>query len=388
MTKTTQALADFMDKAVQQKSITDTEIIDLTAGIPDADFDDIYNALTEAGVQIVEQRDDPQEEPLMEADTPEDDWDGGSMDSLHMYLHEIGQYPLLTQDEEQELSETMVAGRKAEEILNSKRKLSEQRIIELKAQVKAGEKAKQKLIECNLRFVVYLARPYQSRDMHLLDLIQSGNIGLMRGVERYEPNRGYRLTTYAGWWIRQAITRDIANTSRSIRLPVHISEKARKVKAIEAKLMADGITDFSDFELAEAAGMTVNELRSLRRVTQDAVSLNTPVGDDDGDTMLIDMLADDSEGPEDAVEQSALHDALVAVMDRVLSDKERQVINLRMGLNGGPCMTLEQVGKELHVTRERIRQIEAKALRKLKNTRNRKAYLDYVDPAVLEEEAL
>lgn len=388
MAKTMPALTNFMDKAVQQKSITDTEIIDLTAGIPDADFDDIYNALTEAGVQIIEQKDDPQEEPLMEADTPEDDWDGGSMDSLHMYLHEIGQYPLLTQDEEQELSETMVTGRKAAEILNCKKKLSEQRISELKAQVKAGEKAKQKLVECNLRFVVYLARPYQSRDMHLLDLIQSGNIGLMRGVDRYEPNRGYRLTTYASWWIRQAITRDIANTGRSIRLPVHISEKARKVKAIEAKLIADGVTDFSDSELAEAAGMTVNELHSLRRVTQDAVSLNTPVGEDDGDTTLIDMLADDSEGPEDAMEQSALHDALVAVMDRVLSDKERLVINLRMGLNGGPCMTLEQVGKELHVTRERIRQIEAKALRKLKNTRNRKAYLDFVDPALLEEETL
>lgn len=386
MKDATKVLDSYLEKAVQEKTITDTEIIEQLAGIPDIDFDEVYNALTKAGVQIVPEDGVGIEEVINEADDPDEDWAGGSMDSLHMYLHEIGQYPLLSLDEERELSEIMVAGRKAQAKLDSKQKLSDEKVSELKTQVKAGEKAQKKLIECNLRFVVYLARPYQNQGMPLLDLIQSGNMGLMRGVDRYDPAKGYRLTTYAGWWVRQAITRDIANTGRSIRLPVHISEKARKVRAAENKFLADGINDYTEDELAAAAGISVDALRSLRLVTQDAVSLNVPVGEDESDTTLIDMLPDDSESPEELMSKQALHDSLVKVMEETLSDKEQLVITMRMGLDGAPAQTLEQVGQYLHVTRERVRQIEGKALRKLRKTRKRIAYLDYVDPAVLEEE--
>lgn len=386
MKDTKAVLNSFLEKAVQEKTITDTEIIEQLADIPDVDFDEVYNKLTEAGVQIVPGEEAGVDEVINQADSPADDWDGGSMDSLHMYLHEIGQYPLLTLDEERKLSKVMVDGREAKAVLEEGQDLPEEEVAELKALVKAGEKAKQKLIESNLRFVVYLARPYQTQDLHLLDLIQCGNMGLMRGVERYNPDKGYRLTTYAGWWVKQAITRDIANNGRAIRLPVHVSEKARKVRAAENKFLSDGITDYTDEELAAAAGISVDTLRDLRVVSQDAVSLDVPVGDEDGDMTLIDMLADNSVRPEEAMENQALHDALLNVMEEILSDKERLVIVMRMGLDGEPAQTLEQVGNYLHVTRERVRQIERNALRKMRKHRKRVAYLDFVDPQVLEEE--
>lgn len=386
MKDTKAVLNSFLEKAVQEKTITDTEIIEQLADIPDVDFDEVYNKLTESGVQIVPGEEAGVDEVINQADSPADDWDGGSMDSLHMYLHEIGQYPLLTLDEERKLSKVMVDGRDAKAALEEGQDLPEEEVAELKALVKAGEKAKQKLIESNLRFVVYLARPYQTQDLHLLDLIQCGNMGLMRGVERYNPNKGYRLTTYAGWWVKQAITRDIANNGRAIRLPVHVYEKARKVRAAENKFLADGITDYTDDELAASAGILVAALRDLRVVSQDAVSLDVPVGDEDGDMTLIDMLADNSVRPEEAMENQALHDALLNVMEEILSDKERLVIVMRMGLDGEPAQTLEQVGNYLHVTRERVRQIERNALRKMRKHRKRVAYLDFVDPQVLEEE--
>ena len=385
MKDTKKVLSGFLEKAAKEKTITDTEIIDELADIPDVDFDEVYSRLSEAGVQITTGDEAGMDDILKEADSPVDDWDGGSMDSLHMYLHEIGQYPLLTLDEERKLSKTMVDGREAQAALDEGRALPDEELAELKALVKAGNKAKQKLIESNLRFVVYLARPYQIQDMHLLDLIQCGNMGLMRGIERYDPSKGYRLTTYAGWWVKQAITRDIANNGRAIRLPVHMSEKARKVRAAENKFLSNGITDYTDEELAAAADISVEALRDLRVVCQDAVSLDVPVGDEDGDMTLIDMLADNSERPEEAMENQALHDALLNVMEDILSDKERLVIVMRMGLDGEPAQTLEQVGNYLHVTRERVRQIERNALRKMRIHRKRVAYLDFVDPQVLEE---
>ena len=378
-----QLLGSFLEEAAKEKTITDKEILEQTAGIPDADLDEIYEALTSAGVQVVSGDTESIEDPLEEADSPEADWDGGSMDSLSMYLHEIGQYPVLTQDKERDLSKAVVEGRAAEQELAGKKRLSQAKRAELEARVKAGKRAKEKLVECNLRFVVYLARSYQTKGLHLLDLIQSGNIGLMKGVDRYDPEKGFRLTTYVGWWIRQSIIRDIANTGRAVRLPVHVSERARKARAAADKFLAAGITDYSDEELAEAAGLSADELLLLRQATQAPVSLNTPVGDEDGDSTLIDMLADNAEGPDAAIEHEALHDALTAVMERVLSEKERMVLTMRMGLDGKESKTLEQVGQMLNVTRERVRQIEAKALRKMKNTPHKKAYLDFVDPSVL-----
>lgn len=215
MSNNTQALDSFIKAAVQLKTITDAEIVEQMASVPGADFDEICNILTKAGVQIIPGGEVSPDEGLEVVDTPESDWDGGSMDSLHMYLHEIGQYPLLTQKEERELSDIMIAGRKAEEALSRRENLSDEQKAELDAQVKAGKKAKQKLVECNLRFVVYMARSFQGGELHLLDLIQIGNIGLMKGVERYDPDKGFRLVTYVGWWIRQSIARDIANTGRA-----------------------------------------------------------------------------------------------------------------------------------------------------------------------------
>lgn len=187
MKDTKAVLNSFLEKAVQEKTITDTEIIEQLADIPDVDFDEVYNKLTEAGVQIVPGEEAGVDEVINQADSPADDWDGGSMDSLHMYLHEIGQYPLLTLDEERKLSKVMVDGREAKAALEEGQDLPEEEVAELKALVKAGEKAKQKLIESNLRFVVYLARPYQTQDLHLLDLIQCGNMGLYPRHRKQRP---------------------------------------------------------------------------------------------------------------------------------------------------------------------------------------------------------
>ena len=364
--KTLLAMAKKKKNVLEYQEISD-HFADLH--LEEEQMDEILDALEKSGIDVLRITDDddiPDEELLL-SDEDEVDMenldlsipDGISIeDPVRMYLKEIGKVPLLSAEEEIELAKRMENG---------------------------DQEAKKRLAEANLRLVVSIAKRYTGRGMSFLDLVQEGNIGLMKAVEKFDYTKGYRLSTYATWWVKQSVTRALADQSRTIRLPVHMSEKARKVRAAENKFLSNGITDYTDEELAAAADISVETLRDLRVVCQDAVSLDVPVGDEDGDMTLIDMLADNSERPEEAMENQALHDALLNVMEDILSDKERLVIVMRMGLDGEPAQTLEQVGNYLRVTRERVRQIERNALRKMRIHRKRVAYLDFVDPQVLEE---
>ncbi|WP_289026670.1 RNA polymerase sigma factor RpoD/SigA [uncultured Flavonifractor sp.] len=360
-------------RGLEPGGLADIDVLDARDEMDEAELEAVYSELAREDTEPISTVPAGTGEKPLPAEA---DWAGGSMDSLYMYLQEIAQYPLLSQEEERELSCRVAAGRKAEREL-TKEGLTEEARAELKKQVRAAKRAKDRLVESNLRFVVYIARSYEGTGIHLLDLIQAGNMGLMRSLDHYDPDRGFRLTTYAGWWVKQSIIRSIADTGRIIRVPVHLSEKLRKLNRTTALLCQQTQGSFTESQLAEASGFTVEEVRNLQRVMPDAYSLNAPLTED-GEMTLEDSLSDESISPEEQYEQEALRDAINAVMDQALSERERTVIKLRMGLEDGRTHTLEEVGSVLGVTRERIRQIEGKALRKMKAGRYRKLYQDFV----------
>ena len=287
------------------------------------------------------------EEELSKQDVPTQDelenaltLDGFSIDDpVKLYLKEIARVPLLSADEEIELAIKIANG---------------------------DEKAKQKLTEANLRLVVSIAKKYINKGMLFLDLIQEGNVGLIKAVEKFDHTKGFKFSTYATWWIRQAITRSIADQARTIRIPVHMVETINRLKKVQSQYLHENGVEASETELSEMLDMPIEKVREVIRISREPVSIETPIGQED-DSRLVDFIRDDSAtSPEESAFSTILRDDIEAIL-KTLSPREEEVIKLRYGLKDGRCHTLEEVGLIFDVTRERIRQIEAKALRKLKH---------------------
>ena len=311
-------------------------------------------------------------------------------DPVRMYLKEIGKVPLLSADEEIELAQKMEAGSLAvEKIPLFKERLAEtgdeQEKEEIQAEIKAlqldvdrGSDAKKRLAEANLRLVVSIAKRYVGRGMLFLDLIQEGNLGLIKAVEKFDYRKGYKFSTYATWWIRQAITRAIADQARTIRIPVHMVETINKLIRVSRQLLQELGREPTPEEIAEEMKMPVERVREILKISQEPVSLETPIGEEE-DSHLGDFIKDDNVPvPADAATFTLLKEQLEEVLG-TLTEREQKVLTLRFGLEDGRARTLEEVGKEFNVTRERIRQIEAKALRKLRHPSRSRKLKDYLE---------
>jgi RNA polymerase primary sigma factor len=324
-------------------------------------YDKIISYMYSLNIDIIKTEPDDEDILIMEVDDDEQDEEIDIRidevesinidDPVRMYLKEIGKVPLLSGDEEIELAKRMEQG---------------------------DEEAKQKLIESNLRLVVSIAKRYVSRGMLFLDLIQEGNLGLIKAVEKFDYRKGYKFSTYATWWIRQAITRSIADQGRTIRIPVHMVETINRVVKISRQLVQKLGREPSADEIAEVAQMPVDKVREIMKLSQEPVSLEKPIGEEE-DSHLGDFIEDENTlSPADAAAFILLREQLEEVL-QTLTDREQRVLKLRFGLDDGRARTLEEVGQEFHVTRERIRQIEAKALRKLRHPSRSKKLKDYLD---------
>jgi RNA polymerase primary sigma factor len=293
-------------------------------------------------------------------------------DPVRMYLREIGRVPLLTAEEEVRLAQIMERG-KIERL-----RADRLRVVPNRRFLDEGEEAQRRLTEANLRLVVSVAKKYIGRGMNLLDLIQEGNIGLIRAVEKFDYTKGYKFSTYATWWIRQAITRAIADQARTIRIPVHMVETINRLIRISRRLLQDLGREPTSEEIAEQMEISAEKVREIIKVSQEPVSLETPIGEED-DSHLGDFLEDHTAlAPAEAASHQLLKEQVEDVLDS-LTERERKVLQLRFGLDDGRSRTLEEVGREFHVTRERIRQIEAKALRKLRHPSRSRKLKDYLD---------
>ena len=359
---TEEKLNNIIKKAKEKGKITYGE---LASELDDANTDQIdkvFDAFEDMGVNVLKDDDLELEEPNLEEleaveDIKVEDIDLNNMDGINiddpvrMYLREIGRIPLLSYDEELELAKRVLDG---------------------------DEEAKKKLAESNLRLVVSIAKKYVGRGMLFLDLIQEGNMGLIKAVEKFDYTKGYKFSTYATWWIRQAITRAIADQARTIRIPVHMVETINKLIRTSRHLLQQLGREPSPEEIAEEMEIPVEKVMEIQKIAQDPVSLETPIGEED-DSHLGDFIQDDdSPAPQDAAAYTLLREQLEEVM-KTLTPREAKVLKLRFGLEDGKSRTLEEVGREFNVTRERIRQIEAKALRKLRHPSRSKKLKDYMN---------
>ncbi len=346
-----------------------------TAGEDDlANFDD--DILLPPGNEL----DDIPEEELVDPNTLVDAF--AIDDPVRMYLKEIGKVDLLTPEKEVELAQVMGKGNEAkaqlEEMEKAGDEIPEEVRTELEKLIKAGKKAEQQLAEANLRLVVSIAKRYVGRGMLFLDLIQEGNLGLIKAVEKFDYTKGYKFSTYATWWIRQAITRAIADQARTIRIPVHMVETINKVIRVNRQLLQELGHDPTPDETAAEMGMPVEKVREILKIAQEPVSLETPIGEEE-DSHLGDFIEDDTASePSEAASFTLLKEQLVEVLS-TLTPREEKVLKLRFGIEDGRTRTLEEVGKEFNVTRERIRQIEAKALRKLRHPSRSKKLKDFLN---------
>ncbi|HEY3374814.1 MAG TPA: RNA polymerase sigma factor RpoD [Candidatus Aquicultor sp.] len=375
------------------------ETLDLTS----EQIDNIYTYLFNTGVEIVDMADEgavedelevdldgeapiiepeaEEEEPTEEKPVREIDLSikSPTNDPVRMYLKEIGKVPLLTAAEEVDLALRIEEGEKAADRLeNEEANLARDEIRKLRRLERDGLNAKKKLVEANLRLVVSIAKRYVGRGMLFLDLIQEGNLGLIRAVEKFDYRKGFKFSTYATWWIRQAITRAIADQARTIRIPVHMVETINKLIRIQRQLLQELGREPMPEEIGDEMGLTPEKVREILKISQEPVSLETPIGEEE-DSQLGDFIEDqEAEVPADAASFSLLQEQLQEVLD-TLSERERKVIELRFGLIDGHPRTLEEVGRVFGVTRERIRQIESKTLSKLRHP-NRSAKLrDYLE---------
>lgn len=355
----------------------------------------IYDYLEQNGIDVltlaaVEDDEDDLDETL-EDETEISVPDGISIeDPVRMYLKEIGKVPLLSADEEIELAQKMENGNKAEEELeklnkqlaetedDEEKKNIQEQIKEQRGHLAQGDAAKKKLAEANLRLVVSIAKRYVGRGMLFLDLIQEGNLGLIKAVEKFDYSKGYKFSTYATWWIRQAITRAIADQARTIRIPVHMVETINKLIRVSRQLLQELGREPSPEEIAEEMDIPVERVREILKISQEPVSLETPIGEEE-DSHLGDFIQDENVPvPADAAAFTLLKEQLDEVLG-TLTEREQKVLRLRFGLDDSRARTLEEVGKEFNVTRERIRQIEAKALRKLRHPSRSRKLKDYLD---------
>ncbi|NPV58825.1 MAG: RNA polymerase sigma factor RpoD [Actinobacteria bacterium] len=356
-------------------------------------IDHLYSLLDEMNVEVV---DGPSAESLRDLEEEEEEEDAAKKDEIlerdlelagktptndpvRMYLKEIGKVPLLTAAEEVDLAKKIEAGEKASAILREKGdKLSREELRALRRQERTGQEAKRKLVEANLRLVVSIAKRYVGRGMLFLDLIQEGNLGLIRAVEKFDFRKGYKFSTYATWWIRQAITRAIADQARTIRIPVHMVETINKLIRVQRQLLQELGREPTPEEIAEQMELTPEKVREIIKVSQEPVSLETPIGEEE-DSHLGDFIEDaDAVVPIDAASFILLQEQLEDVLNS-LNDREKEVIRLRFGLTDGHPRTLEEVGREFGVTRERIRQIESKTLAKLRHPTRSAKLRDYLE---------
>ena len=309
----------------------------------------IYEALNKNGIEVADSYDDiaARDNDLLNQLEKEVSMD----DPVKVYLKDIGKVALLSTEEETELAEKMMQG---------------------------DEWAKKRLSEANLRLVVSIAKRYVGRGMHLLDLIQEGNLGLMKAVEKFDYTKGFKFSTYATWWIRQAITRAIADQARTIRIPVHMVETINKLIKISRQLLQDLGREPTPEEIAEAMGITVEKVVEIQTIAQDPVSLETPIGEEEDSNLGTFIEDEKSASPSDVVAFAMLKKQLISILD-TLTPREEKVLRLRYGIDDGKPRTLEEVGKEFNVTRERIRQIEAKALRKLRHPSRSKKLKEYLE---------
>jgi len=305
--------------------------------------------------------------------------EGGTSDAVRMYLREIGQVDLLTTEDERRLAQLIEEGKIAAARIDEEGASltsGEERML-LRA-VSRGERAKSELTQANLRLVVSIAKRYAGRGMQLLDLIQEGNLGLMRAVDKFDYTKGFKFSTYATWWIRQAITRSIADQARTIRIPVHMVEHMNRVTRAKRQMHQELEREPTVDELAERVQLEPDRVRELLRISQDPLSLDSPVGEED-ESNLGDFIEDSSvDSPADAATRMMLHTAVTEVLGE-LSDREQEIVRLRFGLDGGRARTLEEVGHEFGVTRERIRQIEAKTLAKLRHPQRSERLREFLE---------
>src|SRR5512135_2922734 len=352
--------------------------------LPPEAIDAAVRALAEEGVDILDvpEEDDADTEAEIRRAAERGAAEAGRRattgDLVRIYLREIGRVPLLTAQDEVELAKSIEAGLFAEEKLHGGFPVLDAHRAELGELASDGLRAKQRLIEANLRLVVSIAKRYIGRGLVFLDLIQEGNLGLIRAVEKFDYTKGYKFSTYATWWIRQAITRAIADQARTIRIPVHMVETINKLYRTSRRLMQTLGREPTPEEIGDEVGIEPDRVREIFKIAQEVTSLEAPVGEDK-ESFLGDFIPDESQlSPVDAASKQLLKDHLDEVL-ATLSDREAKVLKLRFGLEGNKSMTLEEVGKVFGVTRERIRQIEAKALRKLKHPSRRKKLQDYLD---------
>ena len=379
MLATNTKINELIALGTKQGQLYDTQVVEMLDGLEDVDFNVVYEAIKAAHIKIISDDNALISDADSESVDPATDWGGGSMDSVSIYLHEIGQYDILTKEEEHRLALEVRDGQLAQQALDEGgNTLSEFEQEELKKMVSAGGRAKNKLVEANLRFVVSIARRYQNNGLPLLDLIQSGNLGLMRGIDEFDPDKGFRLTTYTGWWIKQAIVRDIANYGRTIRIPVHVVERVQKINSVYTRLLQEFGFEPTDEMIAAEVGMTVEKVRECRKVTADNPSLDTYIGDD-ANTTFGDMIEDEEAlNPAEIAENKALRDTLLATMAVALNPREEDILIRRFGFNGPP-QTLEEIGQYYGLTRERVRQLILSALRKMSTPYRKKAYTDFLE---------
>ncbi|MCU1678761.1 MAG: polymerase, sigma 70 subunit, RpoD subfamily [Frankiales bacterium] len=376
---------DLITRGKEQGFLTSEEIgVALTAAeLPPEQTDTILKVLADEGIEVVEGGDEEEEDdrpaPGKRRADEEVSLKAPTNDPVRMYLKEIGKVPLLTAEEEVDLAKRIEAGLfAAEKMSTATKKVSDKMRKEFDWIERDGEVAKRKLVEANLRLVVSIAKRYVGRGMLFLDLIQEGNLGLIRAVEKFDYTKGYKFSTYATWWIRQAITRAIADQARTIRIPVHMVETINKLVRIQRQLLQDLGREPTPEEIAKEMDLTPERVREIQKVSQEPVSLETPIGEEE-DSSLGDFIEDsDAVVPVDAASFILLQEQLDSVL-HTLSDREKKVIQLRFGLTDGHPRTLEEVGREFGVTRERIRQIESKTLSKLRHPSRSQKLRDYLE---------
>ncbi len=361
-----QSVKELMDKGKKQGSLTYSEIMEVLGEVQlDKDqVENLYETLGQLGIEVLEEKNKKESIKVEkdEDDSEDEEFDFESIDlslpkginiddPVRMYLKEIGKIPLLSAQEEIELAKRMEQG---------------------------DEIAKKRLVEANLRLVVSIAKRYVGRGMLFLDLIQEGNLGLIKAVEKFDYTKGYKFSTYATWWIRQAITRAIADQARTIRIPVHMVETINKLIRVSRQLLQELGREPKPEEIAKEMDIPEDKIREILKIAQEPVSLETPIGEEE-DSHLGDFIPDeDAPAPAEAAAYSLLKEQIEEVLGS-LNEREQKVLKLRFGLSDGRARTLEEVGREFDVTRERIRQIEAKALRKLRHPSRSKKLKDYLD---------